>query len=99
MCGGKACFGCYERRCGQFGCRLAFETTVATLVLKEQGYDVTGITLKLLPTNAADKAVADARQAAETLGISHIALDLCDYFEKNDGQPVSKKSDGKYFAG
>lgn len=59
------------------------DSAVATLVLKEQGYDVTGITLKLLPTKAADKAVADARQAAETLGIPHIALDLCDYFEKN----------------
>ncbi len=59
------------------------DSAVATLVLKEQGYDVTGITLKLLPTNAADKAVADARQAAETLDIPHIALDLCDFFERN----------------
>lgn len=59
------------------------DSAVATLLLKEQGYDVTGITLKLLPTKAADKAIADAKQAAETLGIPHIALNLCDYFEKN----------------
>ena len=66
------------------------DSAVATLLLKKQGYDVTGVTLKLLPTEAADKAVADARQAAETLGIPHIALDLCDYFEKNVIHPFTE---------
>lgn len=57
------------------------DSAVATLLLKEQGYDVTGVTLKLLSSEAADNAVADAKQAADSLGIPHIALDLRDVFE------------------
>ncbi len=66
------------------------DSAVATLLLKEQGYDVTGITLKLLPTNDADKAIADAKQAADTLDIPHIALDLCDAFEKHVISPFAE---------
>lgn len=66
------------------------DSAVATLVLKEQGYDVTGVTLKLLPTAAADKAIADAKQAADTLGIPHIALDFCDLFEKAVVSPFTE---------
>ena len=66
------------------------DSAVATLLLKEQGYDVTGVTLKLLPTAAADNAVADAKQAADTLGIPHIALDFCDRFEKAVVSPFTE---------
>ncbi len=66
------------------------DSAVATLVLKEQGYDVTGITLRLLPTDAADRAIADARQAAETLGIPHRVLDLCDDFERTVIDPFTR---------
>ena len=57
------------------------DSAVAALVLQEQGYNVEGITLRMLRNTATDRAIADARQTADTLGIPHTVLDVCDYFE------------------
>lgn len=53
------------------------DSTVAALLLKENGYDVTGVTL-LLSGN--EKDAADARSVCESIGIEHITIDLKNEF-------------------
>lgn len=54
------------------------DSAATAYILKEQGYDVTAITLKL--TNSF--IVNDAIKVAKTLDIEHIIVDLVDYFEQ-----------------
>src|SRR5947207_747827 len=67
------------------------DSSVAGHLLREQGYDVVGVTMKVWPqdciTRAEDKccgpqAVADARAVAHALGIPHYVVDEADQFEK-----------------
>ncbi|MEI8341591.1 MAG: tRNA 2-thiouridine(34) synthase MnmA [Verrucomicrobiota bacterium] len=67
------------------------DSSVAGYLLKEQGYDVIGVTMKVWPqdciTRAEDKccgpsAIADARGVAHALGIPHYVVDESDSFEK-----------------
>jgi len=67
------------------------DSSVAGYLLREQGYDVVGVTMKVWPqdciSRAEDKccgpqAVADARGVAHTLGISHYVVDEADQFEQ-----------------
>src|SRR5207248_3675040 len=67
------------------------DSSVAGHLLREQGYDVIGVTMKVWPqdciTRAEDKccgpqAVADARAVAHVLGIPHYVVDEADQFEK-----------------
>lgn len=67
------------------------DSSVAGYLLREQGYDVVGVTMKVWPqdciSRAADKccgpqAVADARNVAHSLGIPHYVVDEADQFEK-----------------
>jgi tRNA-specific 2-thiouridylase len=67
------------------------DSSVAAYLLKEQGYDVVGVTMKVWPqdcvSRAEDKccgpqAVADARGVAHTLGIPHYVVDEANEFEK-----------------
>jgi tRNA-specific 2-thiouridylase len=67
------------------------DSSVAAYLLKEQGYDVIGVTMKVWPqdcvSRAEDKccgpqAVADARGVAHALGIPHYVVDEADEFEK-----------------
>ena len=60
------------------------DSTVAAALLKQAGYDVVGVTLQLYDHGAAARRkgaccagqdIADARAAAEILGISHYVLD------------------------
>ena len=61
------------------------------ILLREQGYDVVGVTMKVWPqdciSRAEDKccgpqAVADARSVAHSLGIPHYVVDEADQFER-----------------
>src|SRR5438105_5017077 len=62
------------------------DSSVAAALLKEQGHDVTGITLQLWPKGAADldrhhgccslDAVEDARRVAAALDIPYYVLDV-----------------------
>jgi tRNA-specific 2-thiouridylase len=67
------------------------DSSVAAWLLKEQGYDVVGVTMKVWPqdcvSRAEDKccgpqAVADARGVAHALGIPHYVVDEANEFEK-----------------
>ncbi len=67
------------------------DSSVAGHILKSQGYDVIGVTMKVWPqdciSRAEDKccgpsAIADARGVAHALGIPHYVVDEADQFEK-----------------
>ena len=67
------------------------DSSVAGYLLREQGYDVIGVTMKVWPqdciSRAEDKccgpqAVADARAVAHSLGIPHYVVDEADQFER-----------------
>jgi tRNA-specific 2-thiouridylase len=67
------------------------DSSVAGYLLKQQGYDVVGVTMKVWPqdciSRAEDKccgpqAIADARAVAHALGIPHYVVDEAAQFEK-----------------
>ncbi len=67
------------------------DSSVAAYLLKQQGYDVIGVTMKVWPqdciSRAEDKccgpsAISDARGVANKLGIPHYVVDEADQFEK-----------------
>lgn len=67
------------------------DSSVTGYLLREQGYDVVGVTMKVWPqdciSRAEDKccgpqAVADARNVAHSLGIPHYVVDEADQFER-----------------
>src|SRR5204863_7923111 len=67
------------------------DSSVAGYLLREKGYDVIGVTMKVWPqdciSRAEDKccgpqAVADARGVAHALGIPHYVVDEADQFER-----------------
>ena len=67
------------------------DSSVAGYLLREQGYEVIGVTMKVWPqdciSRAEDKccgpqAVADARAVAHSLGIPHYVVDEADQFEQ-----------------
>jgi tRNA-uridine 2-sulfurtransferase len=67
------------------------DSSVAAYLLREQGYEVIGVTMKVWPqdciSRAEDKccgpqAVADARAVAHALGIPYYVVDEADQFER-----------------
>jgi tRNA-specific 2-thiouridylase len=67
------------------------DSSVTAHILKQQGYEVIGVTMKVWPqdciSRAEDKccgpsAIADARSVAHKLGVSHYVVDEADQFEK-----------------
>ena len=60
------------------------DSSAAALLLKQAGYDITGMTMRLKPrhmltqaqADAMDKEVADAAAVCAKLGIPHIAPDF-----------------------
>src|SRR5256886_2789273 len=67
------------------------DSSVAGYLLRQQGYEVIGVTMKVWPqdciSRAEDKccgpqAVADARGVAHSLGIPHYVVDEADQFER-----------------
>jgi tRNA-specific 2-thiouridylase len=67
------------------------DSSVAGYLLREQGYDVIGVTMKVWPqdciSRAEDKccgpqAIADARGVAHSLGVPHYVVDEADQFDR-----------------
>lgn len=61
------------------------DSSAAALLLKNQGFSVLGVTLRLrddVPETADSGDAADARQVADLLGIEHRVIDLTDTFRK-----------------
>ena len=57
------------------------DSTVAAYLLKEQGYEVVGATMKLwVPENVENTAIEDAKKMADKLGVEHHVIDLEDKF-------------------
>ncbi len=56
------------------------DSSVAAAVLKERGYDVTGVTMRLTGDDWGASAIDDARKAADRLGIRHHVVDFSDVF-------------------
>ena len=52
------------------------DSTVAAYLLKEQGYDVIGVTMEMWPNENSKKAIEDARRVAENIGIPFEVLDF-----------------------
>lgn len=63
------------------------DSSVAALLLQQQGYDVTGITMQIWSIEdgacGSTAAVDDARGVAEYLGIPHQVVDFRDIFKQN----------------
>lgn len=60
------------------------DSAVAALLLKQQGYRVVGVTMRLfderLPRTAGARDIDDARRVCDALGIEHTVADLSDEF-------------------
>ncbi len=62
------------------------DSSAAALILKEQGFDVTGLTLTLCEKDNS-RDIADAKAVCEKLGIPHIVIDLREEFKQNVVNP------------
>jgi len=58
------------------------DSTVAALVLKEQGYEVIGVTFNFNSRCGNVQDIDDARKMAKKIGIRHEVIDLADYFRR-----------------
>lgn len=56
------------------------DSTGAALLLLRQGYQVSGVTLRLQPDGSGEAEIKAAREAAAALGIPHTVLDLRELF-------------------
>ena len=70
------------------------DSCTAAYLLREQGYEVMGITLRLKQGSLADADIADARRIAEALGIELEVLDLREIFKEKIIEPFV----GEYLA-
>ncbi|XWX60684.1 tRNA 2-thiouridine(34) synthase MnmA [Desulfitobacterium sp. AusDCA] len=79
------------------------DSSMAAALLKEEGYEVIGITLQIWPSAGPDveggccsiSAIDDARRVSQQLGIPHYVLNFRSYFEENVIQYFTES----YFSG
>lgn len=58
------------------------DSSVTALILKQQGYEVIGLTGKMVNTPAAENICKNAKNVADKLGIKHIVMDVSENFQK-----------------
>ncbi len=58
------------------------DSSVAAALLKQEGHDVTGLTMQLTDNGNNQNAIESARRAADRLDIHHQVVDLRDIFER-----------------
>ncbi|MGL4853345.1 MAG: tRNA 2-thiouridine(34) synthase MnmA [Phocaeicola sp.] len=57
------------------------DSSVAALLLQEEGYEVVGVTFLFYPSEAMDQHIFDARELCEKLGIEHFVYDATEQFQ------------------
>lgn len=63
------------------------DSSAAVYILKEQGYECVGVTMKLFSSQPGD--IEDAREAARRMGIPHHVLDCSEQFRREVVQPFA----------
>lgn len=58
------------------------DSSVAALLLKQQGYEVIGLTGKMVNTPAAETVVQNAKAVADSLGIEHHVYEASEIFKQ-----------------
>ncbi len=58
------------------------DSSVAALLLKEQGYDVIGVTMETWDNEGTESVAEDAKRVADVLEIPHYVVDFRDVFRK-----------------
>ncbi len=58
------------------------DSSVTALLLQEKGYEVIGLTGKMVNTMSADKVCENAKHVADKLGIKHYVCDVTEKFQK-----------------
>lgn len=58
------------------------DSSVAAYLLKEAGYDVIGITMKLIDDDKTNKAILDGKTICSELGIKHYVVDYINEFKQ-----------------
>lgn len=66
------------------------DSSVSALILKKQGYKVTGVTMKLQNNDSNLKDINDAKNVAKKLGIDHFIVDLHEEFKERVVDPFVK---------
>ncbi len=66
------------------------DSSVCAFLLKQQGYDVVGLTGKMFNSPCADKVVENAKDVAQALNIEHYVLDVCEKFNREVVQYFEK---------
>ena len=57
------------------------DSSAAAYLLKESGYEVVGITMKLIDNEKTDISIKDAKDVCDVLGICHYVIDLREAFK------------------
>ena len=58
------------------------DSAVTAVLLKEQGYEVVGLTGLMTCSEESEQVVSNARRVAEKLGIEHYTLDVSKEFDE-----------------
>lgn len=58
------------------------DSSVVVYLLKKEGYDVVGATMRLIDSSETDKSINDAKNICNFLGIKHYVFDLREEFRK-----------------
>lgn len=60
------------------------DSSVTALLLKQRGYEVVGVTMKLLNSDVyKENTVRDAEEVCRKIGVEYHVVDFCDIFKKN----------------